>query len=171
MPELDKGNEVTEEAPVFLIPYIIQERDMQKAGICDGIPAVSYHVLRAIEDGKTTGLKELIENHRQMVLYHSMMCIAAGKNNVEAIKIMLEADFSPDTRYWSSGITPLVDAVSSGSIEAAEVLLDAGADIEENNDNTSATPLLCAIRSRIRSNIEKAQQIEMVKFLLKRGAK
>jgi hypothetical protein len=166
--ELIKEEQISVESLDFLILHIIGELKLQRAGIRNGIPKISYQVLRAIEDGQTTGLKELIENHRIMVLYHSLMCIAARFNNVEAIKIMLEAGFSPDTRFWSNGVTPLHEAASHGSIKAAEILLDAGANLEEGNNNHSATPLLAAISgSRF---ADKVKQTEMVKFLIDRGA-
>jgi hypothetical protein len=166
----DTEEDLFKKEPTMLIPYITEEIERQRAGIrC--VSQESYEVLWAIQKGKTTGLQELIQNARIMVWYHCMMHEAAWINNVDAIKIMLEAGFSPEIRYYNSPkLIPLARAAMNGSIEAAEMLLNAGANIEENNNGTSATPLLCAIHDRTLSDTEKSRQIEMVKFLIKRGA-
>ncbi len=46
---------------------------------------------------------------------------------------------------WQGGLTPLLFAVRQGSMEAVDVLLDAGADVNQVSAGDKSSPLLIAI--------------------------
>ncbi|WP_347839885.1 ankyrin repeat domain-containing protein [uncultured Draconibacterium sp.] len=60
-------------------------------------------------------------------------------NNLEAVNQHLEAGSDMNKKDQMSGSTPLITAVSFGRTEIAEVLIDAGADLNlKNNDGSTA---------------------------------
>ena len=86
---------------------------------------------------------------------------AAVHNDVTALRQLLDAGHKPDE---ADSWTALIWASRSGSIDAINVLLDAGADVNlpgSSGDNWDATPLQHAILER---------QPAVVRVLLDRGA-
>jgi ankyrin repeat protein len=87
---------------------------------------------------------------------------AAVRNDVVALRQLLDEGHDPDER--GDSWTALIWAVRSASIEAIDVLLDSGADVNlpgSTGDNWDATPLQHAILAR---------QPAAVRRLLDRGA-
>jgi ankyrin repeat protein len=87
---------------------------------------------------------------------------AAARNDVAALRRHLDEGHTVDESAGSS--TALIWAARSGSVEAMEVLLDAGADVNlpgTTGDDWDATPLQHAILAR---------QPAAVRLLLDRGA-
>jgi ankyrin repeat protein len=87
---------------------------------------------------------------------------AAARNDVATVRQLLTSGHRPDEVRDSW--TALIWASRSGSLEAIQVLLDAGADVNlpgSSGDNWDATPLQHAILQR---------QPDVVRLLLERGA-
>ncbi|KAJ3116059.1 hypothetical protein HDU96_010525 [Phlyctochytrium bullatum] len=91
----------------------------------------------------------------------SALHLAATGNHLLTMTLLLAhnhaVDAHPPTDRWT---TPLHLAVQSGHIEAADVLLDHGANLEQRNE-LALTPLLIAVQSN---------NVDMVGLLLDRGA-
>ena len=62
---------------------------------------------------------------------------------------------------WQGGLTPLLFAVRQGSMEAVQVLLDAGADVNQVNAGDKSSPLVLAIANG---------HFDVALYLLNRGA-
>lgn len=89
---------------------------------------------------------------------------AAARNDVAALRQLLHDGHKADARGSGEPWTALIWAARSGSIDAMNVLLDAGADVNlpgPTGDNWDATPLQHAILQR---------QPAVVRILLGRGA-
>ena len=87
---------------------------------------------------------------------------AAARNDVAALRHLLDDGHVADER--DDSWTPLIWAARSGSVDAINVLLDSGADVNlagSTGDNWDATPLQHAILER---------QPAVVRLLLDRGA-
>jgi ankyrin repeat protein len=90
------------------------------------------------------------------------LTLAAARNDVAALRHLLDAGHQADE--GGDSWTALIWAARSGSIDAINVLLDAGADVNRpgsSGDNWDATPLQHAILER---------QPAAVRVLLDRGA-
>jgi ankyrin repeat protein len=72
------------------------------------------------------------------------MVRAAETGNTEAMRIMLDLGFPPDTRGDDPG-TPLHTAAHAGSADIARLLLGRGADVEARDDRWDSSPLVWAI--------------------------
>src|SRR5581483_2561078 len=87
---------------------------------------------------------------------------AAGRNDVVALRQLLDEGHHADEA--DNSWTPLIWAARSGSLDAINLLLDAGADVNRpgsTGDGWNATPLQHAILQR---------QPAAVRLLLDRGA-
>jgi uncharacterized protein len=80
--------------------------------------------------------------------------------NIEAARYLMEKGMRPDTMSWQH-VTILHDMAQKGYVDKAELLLNYEADINPVDDEYQSTPLGLACRWK---------HIEMVDFLLKRGA-
>jgi hypothetical protein len=84
---------------------------------------------------------------------------AALDGNINQIKALVEQGV--DIEEGTSGLTPLYGAAYKRRLEAAEVLLDLGADINSTNGPAQRTPLHQAVLNG---------DVPMIALLLKRGA-
>lgn len=85
---------------------------------------------------------------------------ACTKDNLEMVTLLLAKGARVDAAM-EFGVTPLDFTATQGSTEVAQVLLDAGADINNRDEKTATTPLH---RAAIRGDLE------MVTLLVSRGA-
>ena len=102
-----------------------------------------------------------IRNWKKVVggALHCAICPTC-EDKCEKLKLMLNAGLNPKT--YRSELTPLHQAARMGYIDLAEVLLDAGTDINAQTQNSNhSTPIHWACRYG---------KPEMVKFLIRRGA-
>lgn len=157
---LEQKPEIKKQEEESILTYLVLSEILSQK---EQIPDIVRKTSIEIENGKTSEkLKYVLDHHHEACIDYGLMHKAAYANNVEAIQIMLNEGISPEVRccMYSKSV-PLTHAARAGAIEAADLLLNAGANIEENNSNTSATPLLCAVTTG---------KSDMVKFLIDRGA-
>jgi hypothetical protein len=106
-----------------------------------------------ITQGLCILLEDFFVNHKDRIhdlFEKGIMHEAAKCNNVKAVKMFLDAGFSPDAcRKDESKWTPLNAAVNNNSLEVINFLLDAGADIHRKNlgNGNSASYLTAAVIS------------------------
>ena len=139
---------------VVFLPHKIREKELTK--FCP----IVYTEIK--EGGKGEKIKEIIKEHPDFLdfaLKSGSMHDAAKHDNVDVLKVFLDAGISPDSirgdSFW--GFTLLWDAINSGAYNAVTCLLDAGADVNSNLSN----PLISATTKG---------DIRMVKMLVERGA-
>lgn len=130
--------------------------------ISDEIWQYSTVAYYAIKDGKCDGIQRVLDEYPFFVAERDLMLLAAKHNNVAAMRMFLDAGYPPDFRGKESPlVVPLSRAADYCAIDVARLLLDAGANVNENNNGRSATPMVSASREG---------DMEMVKLLVSRGA-
>jgi hypothetical protein len=65
-----------------------------------------------------------------------------GRAIVPVVEALLDSGASPDCQEWEAGRTPLMFACHAGNVAVARLLIDAGADVNAEDDS-SFTPLHC----------------------------
>jgi ankyrin repeat protein len=91
--------------------------------------------------------------------------VAALEGQLEVVKLLLASGAAIDVRA-DDGSTPLAIAAQHGHLAVARLLVDKGAAVDAADDN-GVTPLARAAQIR---DGRPDQQLEMMKFLLARGA-
>lgn len=112
----------------------------------------SSEVQRLVDEGKAD-LEMAWQEHVPLVL-------ASSSGRLEIVKMLLKAgvDVNVQTR---DGTRPITTAAYFGHLEIVETLLDAGADIKYLDKAVGISNPLCVAAS--------ANQVEMIKLLLRRG--
>jgi ankyrin repeat protein len=72
---------------------------------------------------------------------------AAEQNNSKKLKALLDAGMDPNTQDYDRGATPLHFAANKGHVEAIELLIDAGADVNAANKR-GRTPMHALIEMK-----------------------
>ena len=103
--------------------------------------------------------------HCRMSVLGWGMAKAAGHDNTEMIQALLDMGTDPDAPFyttdgWHKGHTPMTYALAAGSTRAAEMLIQAGADINHANPDGSNALVWAAARNRW----------DLVRELMDRGA-
>ncbi|MGL6194891.1 MAG: ankyrin repeat domain-containing protein, partial [Thermoguttaceae bacterium] len=116
-----------------------------------------------IKNGKYEKLKEFIKEHLDFAVNHGLMHVAAEYNNVEALKVFVDAGVDPDSisEVTSRWHVPLESAIRGHAYKAAAYLLHVGADIENTFNGHAPSPLTSAASDG---------DLKMVKLFLERGA-
>jgi hypothetical protein len=117
--------------------------------------------MTAIREGSPAQIRQLLPEHPKLLAEHGveMLKYAAELNRVDVLPIIVEGGI--DVNAGSSWRTPLCLAAGQGALDAAQWLLDHGADVNGRAEPKAPTPLHDAITEG---------RLEMVKFLLERGA-
>jgi Domain of unknown function (DUF4375)/Ankyrin repeats (3 copies) len=117
--------------------------------------------MTAIREGTVSEVRLLLAKFPDLLTEHGSDMIehAAESNRVEMLPILVAAGIDVNAAVLSH--TPLGSAVRHGAFEAAQWLLDHGADVSGRADPKGPTPLHEAIVKG---------RLDMVKFLLERGA-
>lgn len=121
-------------------------------------------IFREIKSGGSEKLKEFVKEHLNFALNHGFMHDAAEYDNTEALKVFMDAGAHPDDAAVQNGLwegTALLNAISYRAYNAVNYLLDAGADLENTENDTYVSPLIRAAGK---------DDLDMVKLLLDRGA-
>lgn len=110
-------------------------------------------LLRAAECGDATLVRELLESGATFGASlegddRRSIAIAASANNIDAVRLMLEAGWPSDVRGENGG-TPLHWAAWMGNAEMVRVLLDHHAALEDRGDDYHMTPLGWALHGSI----------------------
>ena len=126
-------------------------------------PEVLGPICREIESGGSEKLREFIKEHCDFALNHGFMIKAAEYDNVNALKVFVDAGVHPDCVIGAMGPweTPLENAIFDRAYKAAAFLLDAGADLDNTFGGQSTSPLISAACEG---------DLKMVKLFLDRGA-
>lgn len=96
---------------------------------------------------------------------------ASQKNNADAVLRLLNEEGVPPSHSNVVGQTALHIAALWGSVETTEVLINAGANVNAQNQIAKMTPLHCAIRGTFQSFKEThPRRVQCVKLLLQAGA-
>ena len=91
--------------------------------------------------------------------------VAVIYSRVEMVKLLLERGVSPNTPSTASGYTPLMQAASSADLELVKLLINAGADLNaENQDGRTALD-----EAEMYTHSSKEHRV-VVAFLKERGA-
>ena len=92
----------------------------------------------------------------QSEVNHKLMIKAAKAGNVEAVRLLLDANSSLVNARDSDASTPLHCAAWKGHVDVAVALLDAGADLQAKNENGhwGDTPLHAAAHGNQRAIAE-----------------
>lgn len=118
-------------------------------------------ILQALYEGRSADADALLAERSELDVFE-----AAGTGNAQRVRELLEDDSSL-THVWSpDGFQPLHLAAFFGHAEAAEALLERGADPSEvsRHEFIKVTPLHSAVAS------EGAENVRTVKVLLAHGA-
>jgi len=100
-----------------------------------------------------------------------MILSAAQKNNVDAIRRLLNEEEVPPSHGNMVGQTALHIAALWGSVESMELLINAGANVDAQNQIAQMTPLHCAIRGTFQSFKQTHERrVQCVRLLLQAGA-
>jgi ankyrin repeat protein len=94
---------------------------------------------------------------------------AAGTGATAAMHLMLDLGLSPHTRN-GLGETALHTAAYMGSVEAIQILLEAGAELDARDANFDATPLAFATVGSGEQAGQPGNWIETVRLLIEAGA-
>jgi Domain of unknown function (DUF4375)/Ankyrin repeats (3 copies) len=118
-------------------------------------------VMAAICDGTIDQVRDLLGKHPETLQEkgRQMFNYAAENNRVDVLELLLAAGV--DLAEPDDHESPLSAAAGEGAVEAAQWLLDHGANLNKKPIGHGTAPLHNAVRSG---------QIEMVEFLLDRGA-
>ncbi len=121
----------------------------------------------AIMSGNIKVVETLIENGADVNVRDSRgghpIHLAAGQGHADILSLLIASGADPDSKYAYFGATPLMIAADNGFLEAARVLIGAGARVNVRGKlNWDRTPLMLAAE-----NCSK----EMVELLLANGAR
>lgn len=142
--------------------------------------ATGHQLHKLALQGQLAALEELLkksspeEINEKDNIGHSPLIYAIGREQVEAVRLLLEYGADPNNKDIK-GITPLAfvadpqpirDASAQKRLEIAQLLLDKGADLSLQN-NAGNQPLWVAVFSASDGNTEK---LSLVELMLRHGA-
>jgi len=100
-----------------------------------------------------------------------MLLSASQKNNADEVLRLLTNEGVPPSHSNVVGQTALHISALWGTVESMQVLINAGANVDAQNQIAKMTPLHCAIRGTFQSFAEThSRRVQCVKLLLKAGA-
>lgn len=97
--------------------------------------------------------------------YRPPLALAAKRGLLDAMRCLLEHGAAVDAEDWA-GATPLIEAVNAGQVEAARLLIAAGADVNHSYGPQAQTPLLRALYTAYGKDVMG----DMVRLLIAAGA-
>lgn len=103
-----------------------------KADFSLGLP-----LLRACWNGSYAITKALLDAGVKRDLHHkvylSALAFAASKNNPRTVKLLLDSGCDPNPMIFLDGDTALIKGIKSGSYEVVSLLVERGADVNDEN--------------------------------------
>jgi uncharacterized protein len=119
-------------------------------------------IMTAIREGRISQVQQLLAKHPELVNEDGpgMLELAVENNRADVLPVLVAAGIDIDAAS-SLGHTALSTAASNGAFEAAQWLLDHGADVNGIAEPNGSPPLHEAIM---------VGRLDMVKFLLEHGA-
>jgi hypothetical protein len=107
------------------------------------------------------------ENPNVCVLSFSVLTLETRSGDLQAVKILLDGGAHPDKPATSDGQTPLLAGLAAGRFDAANVLLDHGADPLATTDG--GVTALHSLAQTVPPREDAAAQLAMAEELLRRG--
>lgn len=125
----------------------------------------AYRLIKAIEDGNVEQIKALVKEDSDIVNSvnrhgDSCLLIAVANKQIKIVKYLIKIGAHLDV-VGQDDFTPLMLAVSVGSLDIAKILVNSGAKVDFSNDSYGITALMLA------SSLNKALIVE---FLLENEA-
>ena len=100
--------------------------------------------------------------------HHQMLHRPAESGNAAVLETMLSCGFNPEAKD-KDNVTPLHRAAMGGHVEAVDVLLKHGADVNALDGMFSASPLVWAVEGRRNSKHRGANHVGVARLLIAAG--
>ena len=100
--------------------------------------------------------------------HHQMLHRPAESGNAAVLETMLSCGFDPEAKD-KDNVTPLHRAAMGGHVEAVDVLLKHGADVNALDGMFSASPLVWAVEGRRNSKHRGANHVGVARLLIAAG--
>lgn len=96
---------------------------------------------RSVFRGNAELARAAIAQHPEWLTFPLTLILATRSDNADAVRLLLELGMSPDINENSSHTKALHSAAMRGATRSAQVLIDAGADVDARELHYGATPM------------------------------
>ncbi|MBI1924736.1 sigma-70 family RNA polymerase sigma factor [Candidatus Poribacteria bacterium] len=146
----------------FLPPYAMSPQELEEALRRNDQQVIEHEEFMRCVIGTDDVIRVMVETHPELVarMNDGVLWSNTHPKSRSTIQLLMEHGFDPNKPDWV-GKTFLHACAEKGNVETVTAFLEFGADLNAIELEYGETPLAAAARS---------DQLEMVRFLLKRGA-